>query len=226
MQLPKGLLGIGSRPAFFAGGGEPVAGGPALGLPGPGPLMGPHTWLIQGPHGLEKIEPNPAGPGLVLVPQGGAPTAALPAFRPQFGGQPLEVIPSQQGGGQPLDMIPSQQGGGQPLEVIPSQHGGGQPLEIIPSQGGQMPEQIPIITSQQPLGAAQPGPQVGGSCESCLQSFAVQVCPQCGGEVPQQQPQPAPAPAPQACIRLCGPVTLINEISAQAQEAGAEVTGA
>jgi len=225
MQLPKGLLGIGSRPAFFAGGGEPVAGGPALGLPGPGPLMGPHTWLIQGPHGqLEKIEANPTGPGLVLVPQGGAPTAVVPAFHPQFGAQPLEVIPSQQGGGQPLEMIPSQQGGGQPLEVIPSQQGG-QPLEIIPSQGGgQMPEQIPVITSQQPLNAAHPGPQPGASCETCLQSFAVQVCPQCGGEMPH--PQPTPAPAPQACIRLCGPVTLINEISAQAQEAGAEVTGA
>jgi len=89
-----------------------------------------------------------------------------------------------------------------------------------------MPEQIPVITSQQPLNAAHPGPQPGPSCETCLQSFAVQVCPQCGGEMPQQQPQPAPAPAPQACIRLCGPVTLINEISAQAQEAGAEVTGA
>ena len=202
MELPKGLLGIGRRPAFFAGPGEPAPGGPALGLPGPGPLVGPQTGglSIPGPHGETLvIQRNPAGPGFLVVPQGGAPTAALPAFRPQFGGQPLEVIPQQ---------------------------GGGQPLEIVPYQGGNMPSEIPIITSQRPVGAAQPGPQPGGSCESCLQSFAVQVCPQCGGEMPQQQPQPAPAPPPQACIRLCGPMNLINEIARQAQDAGAEVTGA
>jgi len=215
MQLPRGLLGIGARPAFFAGAGEPSPGGPALGLPGPGPLVGPQTGglRIPGPHGETLVmQRNPGGPGFLIVPQGGAPTAVVPAFHPQLGAQPFELIPSQQGGGQPLELIPSQQGGGQPLE-------------IIPQQGGQMPEQIPIITSQQPVGAAQPGPQLGGSCQTCLQNFAVQVCPQCGGELPQQQPQPAPAPQPQACIRLCGPVNLINEISAQAQEAGAEVTG-
>ena len=228
MQLPRGLLGIGARPAFFAGAGEPSPGGPALGLPGPGPLVGPQTGgglTIRGPHGQTLIiERNPSGPGFLMVPQAGAPTGVVPAFHPQFGAQPLEVIPSQRGGGQPLEVIPSQQGGGQPLEVIPSQQGG-QPLEIIPSQGGQMPEQIPIITSQQPVGAAQPGPQPGASCESCLQSFATQVCPQCGGEMPQQQPQAAPAPQPQACVRLCGPVELINQIAGQAQAAGAEVTG-
>jgi len=213
MELPKGLLGIGgARPTFFAGAGEPAPGGPALGLPGPGPVVGPQTGglRIPGPHGETLvIQRNPGGPGFLVVPQGGAPTAAGLAFRPQFGGQPLEVIPSQRGG--------------QPLEVIPQQ--GGQPLEIIPSQGGQMPEQIPVITSQQPVGAAQPGPQTGGSCQSCLQNFAVQVCPQCGGEMPQPQPAPAPAPQPQACVRLCGPVELINQIAGQAQAAGAEVTG-
>jgi hypothetical protein len=213
MELPKGLLGIGARPTFFAGAGEPAPGGPALGLPGPGPLVGPQTGglRIPGPRGETLVmQRNPAGPGFLVVPQGGASTAIVPALRPQFGGQPLEVIPSQQGGGQPLDIIPQQ---------------GGQPLEIIPHQGGNMPEQIPIITSQQPLGAAQPGPQPGGSCETCLQNFAVQVCPQCGGEMPQQQPAPAPAPQPQACVRLCGPVELINQIAGQAQAAGAEVTG-
>jgi hypothetical protein len=228
MELPKGLLGIGARPQFFAGAGEPAPGGPALGLPGPGPLVGPQTGglRIPGPHGETLvIERNPAGPGFLVVPQAGAPTTPVPAFRPQFGGQPLEVIPSQQGGGQPLEVIPSQHGGGQPLEVIPSQHGGGQPLEVIPNQGGNMPTEIPIITSQQPVGGAQPGPQPGGSCEACLQNFAVQVCPQCGGEMPQHAPQPAPAPAPQACVRLCGPVELINQIAGQAQAAGAEVTG-
>jgi hypothetical protein len=216
MELPKGLLGIGARPSFFAGAGEPAPGGPALGLPGPGPLVGPQTGglRIPGPHGETLvIQRNPTGPGFVVVPQGGAPqpTLEVPACRPQFGGQPLEVIPSQQGGGQPLDVIPQQ--------------GGGQPLEVIPSQGGQMPEQIPIITSQRPVGGAQPAPQAGGSCETCLQNFAVQVCPQCGGEMPQQQPQPPPAPQPQACVRLCGPVELINQIAGEAQAAGAEVTG-